>query len=240
MALTKRFWGAGKLLALVGALLATYLVFAVGGLRVALRAREVAVPNLGGQTVNEATSALAGVGLTLRVEEQRRIHQTIAAGHVASQEPSPGVTTRQQRSVKVWLSSGPTASEVPTLLGESERGARRRLAQDALALADVAEIRSGQYPTGAVLAQEPPPRARGTEVSVLLNRGERGATYVMPDLIGVEVARAADIFRARGFRVTVVGDHPYPGVPEGIVLRQSPRAGFQIAPSESISLEVSR
>jgi beta-lactam-binding protein with PASTA domain len=38
----------------------------------------------------------------------------------------------------------------------------------------------------------------------------------------------------------VVGSYPYPGVAPGIVLRQSPRAGFQVAPGEAISLEVSR
>ena len=62
----------------------------------------------------------------------------------------------------------------------------------------------------------------------------------MPDLIGVNGDRAADLLRARGFRVAVVGDHPYPGVPAGIVLRQNPQAGFQISPGEPISLEVSR
>jgi beta-lactam-binding protein with PASTA domain len=40
--------------------------------------------------------------------------------------------------------------------------------------------------------------------------------------------------------VSVVGDHPDPGVPAGIVLRQSPQGGFQIAISDPISLEVSR
>jgi beta-lactam-binding protein with PASTA domain len=77
-------------------------------------------------------------------------------------------------------------------------------------------------------------------VSLLVNRGERSATYVMPDLIGVNGDRAADVLRSRGFRASVVGDHPYPGVPAGIVLRQNPQAGFQIAPGEPISLEVSR
>jgi beta-lactam-binding protein with PASTA domain len=38
----------------------------------------------------------------------------------------------------------------------------------------------------------------------------------------------------------VVGDHPYPGIPAGIVIRQSPQAGFQISPGETISLETSR
>ena len=63
---------------------------------------------------------------------------------------------------------------------------------------------------------------------------------MMPDLIGVNGERAADVLRSRGFRVAVVGDQPYPGVPAGVVLRQQPQAGFQISPGEPISLEVSR
>jgi beta-lactam-binding protein with PASTA domain len=62
----------------------------------------------------------------------------------------------------------------------------------------------------------------------------------MPDLIGVNGTTAAEILRTQGFRITVVGDHPYPGLPSGVVLRQSPNTGFQIAPGEPISLEVSR
>ena len=62
----------------------------------------------------------------------------------------------------------------------------------------------------------------------------------MPDLIGVNGDRAADILRGRGFRVAVVGSNPYPGVAAGVVIRQSPQAGFQIGPGEPISLEVSR
>ena len=65
-------------------------------------------------------------------------------------------------------------------------------------------------------------------------------TSVMPDLIGVYGARAEEVLRARGFRVSVVGAHPYPGVEAGVVLRQFPRAGFQIAHGEAISLEVSQ
>ena len=78
------------------------------------------------------------------------------------------------------------------------------------------------------------------DVALLINRGERGMTYVMTDLIGINGGRAADVLRARGFRVAVVGDHPYPGVPPGIVLRQNPQAGFQNSPGETISLEISR
>jgi eukaryotic-like serine/threonine-protein kinase len=233
-------WSAGKLLLLGGALLLTYILFAVATMRVALRSRDVTVPTLIGKTVNDATVALTQAGLNLKVEEGRRPDPKVAAGQILSQEPQPGISTRRERSVKVWVSSGPRATIVPPLIGESERTAQLRLQQDGFELAALSEVRTGEYPSDAVIAQTPPPKSNAARVALLVNRGERGATYVMPDLIGVNGDRAADVLRAHAFRVAVVGDHPYPGVPGGIVLRQSPQAGFQIAPGEPISIEVSR
>lgn len=233
-------WRVLTWLVVLGVAGGTFGLFAVAGLQVALRFREVSVPDLTGRSVEEATAVLADAGLSVRVEPLSRIHQTIPAGHISVQDPAAGLTTRSRRNVKVWLSSGPSAGAVPTLIGQSERGARARLEEDALGLRAVAEIRSSRYPSDAVVAQEPPPLGSASTVGVLINRGERGATYVMPDLISVHGASAAEVLRGRGFRVTVVGDHPYPGVEPGIVLRQFPRPGFQIAHGEAISLEVSR
>jgi serine/threonine-protein kinase len=233
-------WGAGKRLLIAGALLLTYLLFAVASMRFAIKTRDVEVPPLTGKTVNEASTILTESGLNLKVEENRRMDPAVPAGQVISQDPPAGVRTRRERSVKVWVSAGPRANTVPALLGESERTAQLRLQQDGLQLASTSEIRSSDYPAGSVVAQNPPPKSSGGSVALLVNRGERGATYVMPDLIGVNGDRAADLLRTRGFRVSLVGDHPYPGVPAGIVLRQNPQGGFQVAPGDSISLEVSR
>ena len=234
-----RVWSAGKLLLLGGALLLTYVLFAFVAMRFALKTREVSVPDIAGKTVNEARTVLAEAGLNLRVEEGRRIDPKVAAGQVLAQEPRPGVRTRGERSIKVWISAGPRAMITPALIGESERTAQLRLQQEGLELTAVSEIRSADY-SAAVVAQTPPPKTSAVQITLLVNRGESGATFVMPDLIGVNGDRSADLLRARGFRVAVVGDHPYPGVPAGVVLRQNPQAGFQISPGEPISLEVSR
>src|SRR5688500_12518055 len=240
MALRTRVWSAGKLLVLVGALVVTYILSAFLGMRLALKTREVKVPALGGKTVNEATALLTEAGLHLKVEEGRRLDPKMPTGQIVAQDPPAGVATRRERSVKVWISGGPRSMTIPALSGESERTAQLRLQQEGLALAAMAEIRSGDYPAGTVVAQFPAAKSAASQVALLINRGERGARYVMPDLIGVSGERAAEVLRARGFRATVVGEHPYPGVAPGIVLRQSPQAGFQIAPGEPISLEVSR
>ena len=233
-------WSAGRLFAIAACLVATYVLFAVTGMRVALRVREVPVPDLRNRTVAEATAQLQDAGLALTVDQSGRLDPKVPAGRIALQEPAAGAVTRRQRSVRVWMSQGPRITTIPTLTGESERAAQLRLQQDGLAVRSLAEVRSSDFPSGTVIAQEPPGSARGTEVALLVNRGERSHNYVMPDLIGVAGSRAVDLLRARGFRVTIVGELPYPGVPAGIVLRQFPAAGFQIAAGDPISLEVSR
>lgn len=240
MALKTRVWSAGKLLLLGGALLLTYVLFAAASMRLALRSREVAVPSLTGRTVNEARTILADNGLNLRVEEGQRVDPNVPAGQVLAQDPQAGVNTRRERTVKVWVSAGPRATVIPSFVGESERTAQLRVDQEGLKLVAASVVRSADYPSGTVVAQTPAAKTNGGEVALLINRGESGMTYVMPDLIGVNGERAADVLRGRGFRVAVVGDHPYPGVPAGIVLRQNPQAGFQISPGETISLEISR
>ncbi len=240
MALRTRVWSAGKILLLAGGLLATYMLFAIASMRVALRAREVQVPDLSNRTANEAKALAGDVGLAMKVDDLARPDQKIGAGRVLAQEPPAGSVARRQRTIKVWLSAGSRAASVPSLGGETQRTAELRLAQDGLALAGVSEIRTHDYPADVIVAQTPGAKAAGDRVALLVNRGDRGDSYVMPDLIGVNGDRAAEMLRGHGFRVAVVGSNPYPGVAAGVVIRQSPQGGFQIGPGEPVSLEVSR
>jgi beta-lactam-binding protein with PASTA domain len=240
MALTSRVWSAGKFLLIAAALLATYVLSAALAARVALRAREVTVPSLIGYPLSSASAIVGNLGLTLRVDETRRSDPKVGAGRVAQQGPQAAAVVLRGRTVRVWLSTGGVLAAVPALVGEPERTARLQLQQGGLSLAVVSDVRSNDLPADVVVAQDPPAGSRAADVSLLVNRGDRTAAYVMPDLIGVDGARAADVLRTDGFRVAVVGQNPYPGVPAGVVIRQSPQAGFQVTPGDTVSLEVSR
>jgi beta-lactam-binding protein with PASTA domain len=115
-----------------------------------------------------------------------------------------------------------------------------RMEQDSVELGSVSEFRSPDYAADAVVSQDPPPEVKAPKVSLLLNRGEAAITYVMPDVIGMDGNRVSDALRAQGFRVTITGSQPYPGIPPGTVVRQQPQGGFRVAASDPISLEVSR
>ncbi len=124
-------------------------------------------------------------------------------------------------------------------MGESERAAQIRLAQESVT-SSIAEIRDAAYPPGVVVAQDPAPETRTSEVRLLVNRGEDRASYVMPDLIGVNGERAAELLRLRGFRVSMTGQLSAPGLPSGVVIRQTPAGGYQVHPGDAITLEVSQ
>ncbi|MEY4094642.1 MAG: hypothetical protein RLZZ53_1841, partial [Acidobacteriota bacterium] len=62
-ALRTRVWSFGKILVIAGALAATFFVFAGIAMRVAVRARQVTVPDLVGKSIADATALTSGLDL---------------------------------------------------------------------------------------------------------------------------------------------------------------------------------
>lgn len=240
MALKTRVWSVGRILVIAGSLAATYLVFAAIAVRVAVRARDVVVPDVLGATVGEATTRLGAQDLLMRVDAAERPSTEVAAGRVLGQEPLAGTPSRRQRSVRVWLSSGPRVAYMPSLIGEGERAAAIRLSQDGIEQAILSEIRSEEFSADQVVAQDPAPGRPAAEVRLLVSRGAGDASYVMPDLIGLGGDAAAATLRQQGFRVSFVAQQSSSGLPAGLILRQTPAGGFQVQPGATISLEVAR
>jgi beta-lactam-binding protein with PASTA domain len=252
MPVGSQVWKLGRFLFFVGALCVTFLLSFGVAMRVALRAREVQVPTLTGHTIADATQAANDLGLGLRIDAVHRPSAQVPAGRVMQQEPQAGDLVRRQRTIRVWASSGPVVTVVPALAGQSERTARIRAEQDNLVVTSVTEIRSADYDTDVVVAQDPPATTKSTRVALLLNRGEDVPAYVMPDFIGMDAALSADGLRGQGFRVTLVaapaGAAPATpsaptsasGLPRGTIVRQQPSAGFRILISDPITLEASQ
>lgn len=233
-----RVWSAGRFLFLLVALTITFGTFFMTGMRVANRAREVTVPDLRGMSTEDAGAAVAEVGLVLRID-QRRADSTVPANHVLGQEPQTGTVLRRQRAVRVQISDGKQDPVVPAVVGQVARAAEIVLAGERIEIASRAEIASNDYPAGVIVGQDPPAAGQAARISLLVNNGATSAGYVMPDVIGAVGGRVVDVLRRRGFRVTT-SDVPYPGLPAGVVVDQTPKPGFQIGENETILLDISR
>jgi serine/threonine-protein kinase len=240
MRVNPRVWGAGRFLLLLAGLVATFGIFFFASMRMAVQAREVVVPDVRGRSVSEAGAVLTAAGLAFKVDPQRRPDSVVPADHVLAQEPDPGTVLRRQRSVRVRLSEGIKSTIVPIVIGETQRTAELHLTQERITLAGITEIRSADYASDLVVGQDPPARTAAGSVSLLVNRGAPRMSFVMPDLIGLYGDAAAERLRRLGFTVAFGSDTPYPGLPPGVVIKQTPQGGYQVAPGELITLERSR
>jgi serine/threonine-protein kinase len=224
------------------ALLVTAGLSALTTMRVVLRTQEVVVPSLLNRRLPEAGPLAARNRLLLKVEG-RRYDPKVPADRIVDQEPKPGSTLKQQRSVRVWVSLGPRRLTVPDVQGESIRSARLSLEQAQVAVGRVMEVNDVSE-EGTILLQDPPPGETETlaeeGVTLLMSVGPLTHEYLMPDLIGKPAAEALDLLRAAGLKVAEVRYRTYPGVAPGVVLRQSPPSGYRVNNHSSVSLEVSQ
>ncbi|MGD9902311.1 MAG: PASTA domain-containing protein [Vicinamibacterales bacterium] len=240
MALRQRVRALGRFVVIGSALAATFIGFAAVAVRVAVRAREVTVPDVTGISIAEAAARLGPEQLSLRVDAAQRPSTEVPAGQILGQDPRAGTPSRRQRTVRVWVSAGPRVAHMPGVVGQGERSARIRLAQEGLDATSVAEIRSEAFTADQVIAQEPAPGQPAAAVRLLVSRGVESASYVMPDLIGLAGDAAAAVLRQQGFRVSFVGERTASGLPAGVIVRQTPAGGFQVHPGDAISLEVAQ
>ena len=239
MPIARGLWSAGRILVLLAALGVTFTASAVLGLRVALRSREVAVPDLIGQSVSAATGRLAAEGLTLRVDASRREHPTVAPDRIAAQDPVPGESTRRPRAVRVWLKTPARAILIPDLIGSTDRTARIRVDQAGLRL-DPLSFVADDHPAGAVVAQWPPAGTPGEVVRLIVSTGPQAYPVLLPDLVGLDATRVTDALKAAGLRVSLTARRRATGLPTGLIAVQVPAAGSPVGATDTITLEVYR
>jgi len=239
------FLGIVKLFALFLSLMLVGALSTFITLRLSTSGDEVVVPDLTGKDAVEAIRILGREGLQLKIHPQKRFNDKISADRIVAQEPAAETTIKQGRSVRVYLSLGPQRIIVPDLVGQTTRVANMTLEQNNLHSGRVIYVsRAGAEPD-EVLGQFP---LSGTEVSavrgvdLLTNTGiaNLSETYVMPDLIGKQVSDVENFLRSSGLRVASSQPVQYPGIQPGVIVKQSPPAGFKVTRDTFVGLYYSR
>lgn len=124
----------------------------------------VAVPDLVGQTREEAQQELRALGLRL-AEVVEIEHEDVRDGEVVAQQPLAGQHLRVGAGVRLAVSSGQPQVAVPSVLGLGADQATMLLERLGFAVTRRDSIRAG--PRGSVLAVEPAPGTRRTLPSVV-------------------------------------------------------------------------
>jgi beta-lactam-binding protein with PASTA domain len=242
MPLASGLWSVGRILLLLAALGLTFAGSAVLGLRLGLRAREVPVPDLIGQTVEIATARLAADGLALRLDASRREHPGVSPDRIAQQDPAPGVSTRRPRAVRVWLKAPARATRIPDFTGGTDRTARIRADQSGIRVDSPAAVPDDR-PAGTVIAQWPPVGAAAAPadaVRLVVSAGPWAWPVLMPDFTGEDATPVAARLKAAGLRVLLTDRRRPAGVQAGVIAAQLPLPGAPAAVTDTITLEVYR
>ncbi len=193
-----------------GALLmfAVFVLFAGLALRIALHGREVAIPDLAGLTVAQASEAALHNGLDLNIEN-KFYSRTVPAGRILSQAPAAGSRVRRGWQVRVTESLGPQQVTIPDVVGEPVREASLDLRKASLDLGTLAHL-DAPGDTDMVLSQTPPPNAGVDQprVNLLLSQQGAGASeaFVMPSFVGMSWTSANRAAISLGLRVAALGE----------------------------------
>ncbi|HEX2061233.1 MAG TPA: PASTA domain-containing protein [Thermoanaerobaculia bacterium] len=207
-----------------------------------VKGRSLPTPNLIGRSVSDARRITQDLGVELEVRQGTRNSDKVPVGNIVWQNRTPGATSFIKRGSKisVELSAGPLVLRVPDFAGVSPGTGMLRLGQQNLKLANLSYVPSS---SGGILAADPPKGtvvAPQTGVSLLVAVPPAPRQYVMPDLIDRPLDAVRPALEARGLNVATVKYEAYPGIADGIIIRQYPLRGAPVSTRDPISVVVSR
>ncbi|MEG0322917.1 MAG: Stk1 family PASTA domain-containing Ser/Thr kinase [Raoultibacter sp.] len=179
------------------------------------------IPDVKGQTVEQATQALekAGfkVGKTTEVTDD-----TVEAGKVLSTDPPAGSKREKDTTVNLNVSKGPGEVKVPDLRGKSSEDAKKLLAEAGLKGEQGTAEYNSDVAVNHVISQTPEPGAsvtKNTVITYILSLGTENAE--IPDVRNYSQSEAITTLENAGFKAKVV-DGGYNDVEAGYVISQNP------------------
>lgn len=181
----------------------------------------VAVPDLKGKTVAEATTSLENMQLIMG-QQDAKADDNAPKGTIISQDPAAGENIEQGQAVNITVSSGKEQTTVPDLTDLARvDDARIALTDARLILGKQTEVDSDKA-EGTIVSQSVPANSSvdvGTLVDVEISSGK----VAVPDVVNKTKTQARNDLINAGFKVQVTYEATDTAAP-GTVLAQTPVA----------------
>ncbi|HEY9329082.1 MAG TPA: PASTA domain-containing protein, partial [Streptomyces sp.] len=141
----------------------------------------------------------------------------------------------------VWYINSGQFTRVPSLLGQSQKAAEKRLGDSGLELKGVRRAYSDTVDRGTVISSDPKPGARirgNGSVSLVVSRGPEIVT--VPDVQGLKLSEARRQLEKRGLVPGMTTKEFDDDVAAGEVVRTDPEAGAERHPDSAVAIVVSK
>jgi eukaryotic-like serine/threonine-protein kinase len=197
---------------------------------------KVEVPDVTGESRDEAISTLSSLGLEV---EPRDVFSREEANTVIAQAPAPGTKVDKGSSVQINVSKGRQPLTVPNVVGQLYDNAAGQLQGQGFAVAR--RDSDSSQPKGVVIDQDPGAGeglARGGTVTLFVSKGPKEST--IPDVTSQDEASATQTLEQSGFTVDVQEQEVIDPNQDGIVLSQDPPGGTKAKPGSTVTIIVGR
>jgi serine/threonine-protein kinase len=202
----------------------------------------LAIPDLTGQTVEEASKLAHDAGLTAVLEQPGVYSAEVSPGLVAEHQPRAGFHVKTGSTVALRVSLGSQRTAVPDVRGESLQGGLHGLEREGFRPGRRARV-DGLTNADRVLATNPPVghlTAPDTEIDLLVNVAGNEPMWVMPSLLSRSKTAVRNLCLDHSLRLGQVHEVSYPGLPAELVIRQYPPAGAPLSRNDIITIWVAK
>lgn len=203
--------------------------------------KDVKIPNVVGEKVEDAKSKLEGLGLkVLEVTEESDQEK----GIVLKVDPNVDSTVKSGSEVKLTVSGGEGQIKVPNFAEMNLDSVKRTLKSLGLELGTVDEEYSDSVPRGEVISQSPNDNEsvdKGSKVNVTISKGKeiKNITLNIPDVSGKSVDEAKSILANAGVEANAVkGEAAKSEGEAGKVYSQSQSGHFTIKQGEKVTITI--
>jgi eukaryotic-like serine/threonine-protein kinase len=126
-------------------------------LQVGVEQKKIAVPDVVGETQDDAEELLSEAGFQVEVREEAT--SEVPEGEIIRQSPLANQKALEGSVVTIWVSTGPAAVEVPDVRGELEEDAKEILTDAGLSYTIISQDTTDPDEVGRVIDQVPLPGA---------------------------------------------------------------------------------
>ncbi|MCW4384265.1 Stk1 family PASTA domain-containing Ser/Thr kinase [Salinibacterium sp. SYSU T00001] len=193
----------------------------------------VAVPDVAGLTVEEATAALEEQDLVVSAETATAHHPEIPVDHVVGTDPPQGTALDHGATVTLVVSLGPEQLPIPTLVGLAEDEAIRVIEESRFTAAAPRYVFHGSVAEGVVVQAlgegdvdltTLPSYGEGQQVTLVVSLG------AIPDVAGQTVEEAKATLAAVGLTGVEAAEEFHDTIEAGRVIRAQPQQDQAVVP----------
>ncbi|MGF1663400.1 MAG: Stk1 family PASTA domain-containing Ser/Thr kinase [Kineosporiaceae bacterium] len=198
---------------------------------------QIQMPDVRGQTYDEAVAALQAAGFTGDIEQEPQETLDADPETVLDQQPAAGSSIPVDTTVVLTVAVQPGQVAVPDVRGLSQADARQQLTDAGLQPGDVRQANDSEIEQDSVVGTDPEAGSQvapGTTVTLIVSSG----AVEVPAVEGQQVNDAIAAIQDAGLRVEQIGQPS--GEPAGTVIDQNPPPGDLVPAGSTVQIIVAQ